>query len=75
MLQLWTLFTGPPTQSHLPATPAAVCLHQLFEAAAEKHAEAVCIRAESGALTYAQVRKALPASQNSIYRRTDAKII
>ena len=40
----------PPT-----GNPANVCLHQLFEAAAEQNPDTVCIRAESGSFTYAQV--------------------
>ncbi len=46
--------TNPQPPSH---NPVAVCLHQLFEAAAEAHPDAVCIRAEPGSFTYAEVRR------------------
>ncbi len=44
------------TNPHPPkGNPAAICLHQLFEAAAKSHPGAACIRADSGTLTYAEV--------------------
>lgn len=48
--------TFEATNPNPPASdPAATCLHQLFEAAAQSHPNAACIRAKSGTLSYTEV--------------------
>lgn len=51
------------TNPHPPTgDPTAICLHQLFEAAAHSHPDAACIRAESGTVSYAQVSRLMSIS-------------